>query len=160
MADLITDGFTKVWSVPTIANIAAPTTTELNAGTSLEGILTPDGLSGFQPSTAAVDTSALNSTFNTEIPGRVSFSNTLLRLKKQSQAADAVYNTLVYQYSTNIVIRRGMSAASAWATGQAIEVYPVQVAQVSNQDPAANTVQRYEIPLMFPSSPNLRAAVA
>lgn len=160
MADLITDGFTKVWSVPSISNLASPTTTELNAGTALEGILTPDGLSGFNPTTAAVDTSALNSTFNTEIPGRVSFANTLLRLKKQSQAADAVYNTFILNYTTNIVIRRGLAAATAWTSGQAIEVYPVQVAQVSNLDPAANTVQRYEIPLMFPSSPQLRAAVA
>ena len=33
MADIIVDGQTKVYYVPTISNIAAPTTAELNAGT-------------------------------------------------------------------------------------------------------------------------------
>lgn len=160
MADLITDGFTKVWTVPSISNISSPTTTELNAGTALEGLLTPDGLSGFQPTTAAVDTTALNSTFDTAIPGRVSFSNMGLTLKKQSQAADSVYNTLILNYATNIVIRRGVASTTAWTTGQAVEVYPVVVAQVANQDPAANTVQKYQIPLMPSASPQLRGAVA
>jgi hypothetical protein len=36
MADIIVDGQTRVAYVPTIANIAAPTTTELNAGTLLQ----------------------------------------------------------------------------------------------------------------------------
>lgn len=160
MPDLLTDGNTKVWSVPSISNISSPTTTELNAGTALEGILTPDGLSGFQPATASVDTSALNSTFNTAIAGRVSFSNTALKLKKQSATADAVYNTLIYGYTTNIVIRRGTTSSNAWTSGDKVEVYPVQVGQVANQDPAANTVQMYEIPLLVTTSPQLRGSVA
>jgi hypothetical protein len=46
--------------------------------------MTPDGLTGFEPSTADVDNSALNSTFDTKTIGRDSFSGTMLRLKKQS----------------------------------------------------------------------------
>lgn len=160
MADLVTDGFTRVYSVPSISNIAAPTTTELNAGTRLDTLLTPDGLMGFNPETAAVDTSALSSTFNTAQPGRVSFSGMALQLKKQSQAADAVYNTMIYNYATNIVVRRGVDAGTAWTTAQAIEVYPVVCGQVSNQNPEANTVQRYQVPMLPSTSPSLRAAVA
>src|SRR3954470_24971566 len=91
MADIITDGRTKVYLVPSITNIAAPTTAELNAGTAIEGLMTPDGLVGFEPETADVDNSALNSSFDTKWPGRASFSNTSVRLKKQA-GVDAVYN--------------------------------------------------------------------
>ena len=55
MADIIVDGKTRVAYVPTIANIAAPTTTELNAGTLLQSTLIPAGLEGFENSTAEVD---------------------------------------------------------------------------------------------------------
>jgi hypothetical protein len=49
MADITSDGKTRVYWVTSIANINAPTTTELNAGIDLTSTLTADGLSGFQP---------------------------------------------------------------------------------------------------------------
>lgn len=159
MADIVTDGKTKVWSVPSIANIAAPTTAELNAGTALEALMTPDGLQGFEPETADVDNSALNSTFDTKKSGRASFSNTMLRMKKQS-GTDSVYNTLVREYATHIVVRRGLTASTGWSAGQAVEVYPVECGQVRNLPPEANTVQRYEVPTKITTEPNLRAVVA
>jgi hypothetical protein len=73
VADIIADGKTRVAYVPTIANIASPTTTELNAGLLLQSLLTADGLGGFQPDTAKVDTSSLASTFSTSKNGRTSF---------------------------------------------------------------------------------------
>ena len=159
MADIITDGRTKVWSVPSISNLAAPTTSELNAGTSLEALLTPDGVVGFEPDTADVDNSALNSTFDTKLPGRAGFSGTALRLKKQA-GTDTVYNTLIRDYVTNIVIRRGTTASTAWASSDKVEVYPVQCGEVRNLPPEANSVQKYEVPAKVTTQPNLRATVA
>lgn len=159
MADIVTDGKTKVWSVPSIANIAAPTVAELNAGTALESIATPDGIQGFEPETADVDNSSLNSTFDTKKAGRASFSDTLLRLKKQS-GTDSVYNTLVREYTTHIVIRRGLASGDAWAANQEVEVYPSECGEVRNLPPEANTVQRYEVPVKITTQPNLRAVVA
>jgi hypothetical protein len=158
--DIITDGRTKVWSVPSISNIAAPTTAELNAGTALETIMTPDGLEGFEPDTADVDNSAMASTFDTKLAGRPGYSGTMLRIKKQSPTADTVYNTMVYGYNTNIVIRRGTASTTAWASSDKVEVYPVQCGEVRNVKPEANTVQRYEIPVKISTQPNLRATVA
>jgi hypothetical protein len=80
MADIIVDGQTKVYYVPTISNIAAPTTAELNAGTDLTSTLIPAGLEGFENSTAEVDNTSLASTFDTKLPGRQSFSGTGLGL--------------------------------------------------------------------------------
>ena len=159
MPDLLTDGRTKVYYVPTISNIAAPTTAELNAGTQLENIMTPDGLIGFEPDTADVDNSALNSTFDTKIAGRASFSNTSVRLKKQSATADTVYNLLVRDLAGYIAIRRGVTSTTAWTSADKVEVYPIVVGEVKNLPPAANEVQKYESPLKISTTPNLRATV-
>jgi hypothetical protein len=153
------DGRTKVYSVPTIANIAAPTVAELNAGVALDVLMTPDGLVGFEPDTADVPNSKLSSTFDTVTPGRASFSGTLLRLYKQS-GTDTVYNTLVYAFATNIVVRRDVTSTTAWTIGQAAEVYPVQCGEVRNLPPEANTDHRYEVITKITSQPNLRATVA
>jgi hypothetical protein len=159
VADSAYDGRVRVSSVPSIANIAAPTTAELNAGTDLSSLITPDGLVGFSPETADVDNSALNSTFSTTTPGRTSYSGTGLRLKKQS-GTDTVYNTLIYGYSTNIVIRRDVTSSTAWAASQAVEVYPVVCGEVSNADPAPNELHKYFVGMKISSQPNLRATTA
>jgi hypothetical protein len=158
MADIITDGKTKVYLVPSISNIASPTTGELNAGTSIEGIMTPDGLVGFEPTTADVDNSALNSQFDTVLPGRASFSGTLVRLKKQA-GADAVYNAYPRDTVVFVAIRRGTLASIAWAAGDKVEVYPAQTGERRNLPPAANEVQKWELVLKITSTPNLAATI-
>lgn len=159
MPDITADGKTRVYWVTTIANIAAPTTAELNAGISLQATLTADGLVGFKPETADVDTSSLASTFNTAVNGRTSFSGTMLRLKKQS-GTDTIFTTLVRDTAGYVVIRRSIAETTAWASSQACEVYPSLCGEVARMDPEPNTVERYEIPIKVTSTPNLRAAVA
>ncbi len=159
MADLLADGKTRVAWVPSIANIGAPTTTELNAGLLLQTLLTADGLSGFQPDTAKVDTSSLASTFNTAINGRTSFDSPMLRLKKQD-TGDTAYTTLIRDAAGYIVIRQSISQSTAWASSQAVRVYPVQCGEVAHVDVEENSLERYEVPLTVTSQPNLRAAVA
>lgn len=159
MADITADGKTRVAWVPSIANIAAPTTTELNAGMLLQSTMTADGLVGFRPDTADVDTSSLDSTFSTMVNGRTSFSGTLLRLKKQS-GTDTIFTTLVRDTAGFIVVRRSLAAGTAWASAQAIEVYPALCGEVARVDPEPNTVERYEVPIKITGSPSLRAAVA
>jgi hypothetical protein len=159
VADIVVDGFTRVAYVPTIASQAAPTTTELNAGILLQSVMTPDGLTGFEPSTADVDNSALNSTFDTKTIGRDSFSGTKLIFKKQS-GTDTVYNTLTRGTAGYIVVRRYIDNATAWASSQVVEVYPVIFGQTRNLAPTANTVTKWEVDTKITSSPSIRAAVA
>lgn len=159
MADITSDGKTRVYWVTSIANIAAPTTTELNAGIDLTSTLTADGLSGLNPDTADVDTSSLASTFTTNVNGRTSFSNTQLTLKKQS-GTDTIFTTLVRDTAGYLVVRRSVAQATAWTTAQGVEVYPALCEEVSRMDPAPNTVERYAIGLKITASPSLRAAVA
>ncbi|WP_346536942.1 hypothetical protein [Micromonospora sp. DPT] len=159
MPDITADGKTRVSWVPSIANINAPTTAELNAGMLLQSTLTADGLAGLRPETADVDTSALDSTFNTNVNGRTSFSGTMLRLKKQT-GTDTIFDTLVRDAAGYLVVRRSVASSTAWASAQKCEVYPALCGEVARVDPEANTVERYEIPLKITATPALRAAVA
>jgi hypothetical protein len=159
MPDITSDGKTRVAWVPSISNINAPTTTELNAGMLLQSTLTADGLAGFRPETADVDTSSLDSTFSTMVNGRTSFSGTMFRLKRQS-GTDTIFSTLTRDTAGYVVIRRSLAASTAWASAQPVEVYPALCGEVARMDPEPNTVERYEIPLKITSSPALRATVA
>lgn len=159
MPDSLADGRTRVAWVSTISNINAPSTAELNAGTLLHSLMTPDGLIGFEPDTADVDTSALDSTFDTKIAGRGSFSGTMLRLKKQT-GTDSTYNLLVRDLAGYVVVRRDIAAATAWASTQAVEVYPAVLGEVRNLPPEGNSLHKYEVPVKVSSTASLRAAVA
>jgi hypothetical protein len=145
--------------VTSISNPAAPTAAELNAGTNLTSFMTPDGLVGFEPDTADVDTSALDSTFDTKVAGRAGFSGTLLRLKKQT-GVDAIYNALVRDAAGYVVIRRDITASTTNTAADKDEVYPSVLGEVRNLPPEANSLHRYEVPVKISSTPFLRATVA
>jgi hypothetical protein len=159
MADITVDGTTRVAYVPAIANNAAPTTAELNAGILLQSILTLDGLMGFEADTQPVDTTSLASTFNTKNIGRDDFSNTALQLKKQA-SGDTAYTTLVRGTAGYIVVRRYIAESTAWASSQAVEVYPIICGQTKYVTPAANEVAKYQVPVFISLPPTLRASIA
>ncbi|HTI26187.1 MAG TPA: hypothetical protein VL652_34680 [Kutzneria sp.] len=161
MADVLTDGNTRVAYAPTISNIAAPTTTELNAGILLQSVLTADGLVNFESSTDKVDNTALNSKFSTAVPGRPSFGDTRLRLKKQA-SGDTAYSTLITATAGYIVIRRDVAETTAWTSTQPVEVYPIICGEVSLLPPDGGnqSVRKYEVPVIISAQPNLRAVVA
>lgn len=153
MSDLGFDGMVKVAFVPTIASMAAPTVAELTAGVDLEGRLQPDGLS--TPSdTARVDTSKLNSTYNTNRAGRRSFDG--LRVKyirgTETEATD-VEDALVYLASGYLVVRRGVVATTNWAAAQQVEVYPVQCLQPNPDDPTPDGLQAVEVQFAMTGDP-------
>jgi hypothetical protein len=161
MADIIVDAMTRVYYVPTIANIAAPTVAELNAGTMLTTTLIPAGLEGFENSTAEVDNTSLASDFDTKLPGRKSFSGTGLVLKKQD-GTDTIFNLLsVPNTNGYIVIRDGVATATAWTIADKVEVHPIRTAtHVMIGRGEANSLLRYRIPTPITSQPNLKAVVA
>jgi len=159
MADIIVDGTVKVAFVPTVTVLAAPTVAELTAGDDIDTFITADGLIGYEPETAEVDTTALSSTFDTKRAGRASFSGTMLRIKKQT-GTDTTYDTLVRSTEGYIVIRRYVAASTAWAAADKVSVYPIQCGETKELAPEANTTARYEVPTMITLEPELRAVVA
>lgn len=157
MTDIIVDGKTKVTFV---AGAAAPTSADsaatIGGGTDLQSMLVPTGLEGFEGSTAEVDSSALDSTFNTNLPGRTSFSGTNLVLKKQD-GTDAVFDTLsVAGTSGTLYIRDGVDSDTDWATGDDYEAYPVKTGEFNYVGRGeANSVLRYRVPTPI-SAPRVR----
>ncbi|MFV2094821.1 hypothetical protein ACFHW1_04930 [Micromonospora sp. LOL_014] len=160
MADVFADGNVRVAFVASIANIAAPTVAELNAGILLQSTLTADGLVGYEATTAEVDTTSLASTFDTKNIGRDAYSGTMLRLKKQTVGADTIRSTLTRATTGHIVIRRGIAETTAWAASQQVEVYPIICGRRKELAPEANTVMRYEVPTMVSAPPEPDAVVA
>ncbi|NUP49011.1 MAG: hypothetical protein HOW97_17150 [Catenulispora sp.] len=157
MSDLYVDGNLKVSFVPAIANIHAPTTTELNAGTGLETYITPTGLQ-IKATTASVDTSNLASTFTTQGVGRRSFAITV-EMKRQSPT-DTAYNLVPYRTSGYLVVRRNLTSATAWASGQNVEVYPVVTGERELAPPVINEVQKFVSSMMVTTDPDTAAVIA
>ncbi|GAA5033184.1 phage tail tube protein [Streptomyces siamensis] len=159
MSDLINDGMTRVYWVPSIANINAPTVAELNAGQDFTPRITPDGLK-VDPSTADVDTSSLASTFDTKTVGRIGYDNELTFKRGTTGAEDLPYTTLRYGVSGYLAIRRGVAYTTAWATSQKCEIYPTVCGEPQNVAPAGNEVMKFVSPMKVTSAPATAATVA
>lgn len=155
MADLLSDGMIRVFYVPTIANINAPTVAELNAGLRLDDHMTPDGLN-VEPDTEAVDNSKLSSTFGTSQAGRRSFSGSITYINTTPRILESV---LVYQATGYLVVRREVASSTAWAAAQKAEVYPIQFGEPSRMY-GPNEMQRRDVPAMFTADPATDATVA
>lgn len=159
MSDLINDGKTRVVWVSSIANINAPTTTELNAGSDFTARITPDGLK-IDPSTADVDTSSLASTFDTKTVGRVGYDTELTFKRGTTAGEDLPYTTLKYGVSGYLVVRRGVAYDTAWAASQKAEVYPITCGEPQNVSPAANEIMKFVSPMKVTAPPATAATVA
>ena len=157
MSAVIIDGRVRVTFATAIANQAAPTTTELNAGTALEGYLTPDGLN-IGMSTGSVDTSNLGSTFTTQRAGRKAPTMTL-RFQHDSPT-DTPYNLLPYRTVGFVVVRRGVDKTTAWTSGDKVEVYPIETGEPTQISPAPDSTWDFESPVSVTADPTTRAVVA
>jgi hypothetical protein len=159
VVDSTADGRIRIFSVVSIANIAAPTAAELTAGVDLTNFIPPGGLTGFQAETEGVDNTKINSVFNTQLPGRVSLGGPRIRFIKQV-GSDAIWTLFTYGFVTNIVIRQDYTYATAWTAAQQCRVYPITAGEFSEVDTAPNEMHSWEIQV-FPSTAfNQRAVVA
>jgi hypothetical protein len=162
MPDIQVDGQTRVSYFPTCANIAAPTVAEIQtAGTYLSDTLIMAGLEGWESSTGEIDATALSSTFDFKLPGRISFTGTALVFKKQS-GTDTIFNLLSVPGTNGFIgIRDGSAATTSFATSDKVEVYPVRTAtHVMLGRGEGNSLLRYRVPTMISGLPNLKAVVA
>lgn len=159
MADLISDGNTKVAWVTSIANINAPTAAELTAGSDWTQRITPDGLKT-DPTTADVNTSSLASTFDTNQPGRTSYVCEVTFKRGTTPQEDQPYTTLIKGTTGYLVVRRGTAFATAFATGDKVEVYPIACGEAQNIAPTANEVMKFMSPMKVTSDPATHATVA
>jgi hypothetical protein len=161
VATITLDGKTRVTWVATaddIADIDAPTVAELNAGTDLQQYITPDGLA-FPATTGKIDNSNLGSTFTTQTNGRRSF-DPMIKFHRTSPTADVVRTIMVYGATGFIVIRRGVLKGTAYAAGQEVQVYPVEIGEPSIPASASEQNWDMEVPMTVSDDPSTLATVA
>jgi hypothetical protein len=159
MAKYANDGMIRFDFVVTIANKAAPTVAELNAGTPLTSWMTKDGLT-VPSGQNFVDDSALSETFDAQVVG--SFGGPLaLTMKRDGVPAnDVAWNLIVYGLIGFGVVRRGVATATAWTIAQKAEVYPLMWHEPVPQQTASNEQGRFNAQAAVTSQPNLKATVA
>ena len=152
---------TTIW-VPTIANIKAPTLTELNAGTDISKYVMLGGWS-FEPSQDTVSDQRENAVQDFGAPGRKSagdisievIDNTNTEHKEQNEAV-----TLMHEGASGYIVRRrGMATDAPLAVGQKLTVVSVTCGEKQVINPDANTMIRSEIPL-FAKAPGWESETA
>lgn len=157
MSAVIIDGRVRVTWTAAIANVAAPTVAELNAGTALEQFIRPDGLD-IGMATGGVDTSNLGSTFTTMRAGRK--KPTITIGFHHDGPTDTPYNLLPYRTVGFITVRRGVDRTQAWATSDKVEVYPVETAEAVQIKPGPDSTWDFSSEMFVMADPNTRAVVA
>lgn len=161
MADIIGDGKERWDIVTSIANTAAPTAAELNAGVRISQWMTKDGATGFVADTADAPTSSKESTFQTAVNGMISLNNPRFRLKRQTPVgSDAAFAAMPTDGTAFAVRRNSVAAATTYSTGQPVDVFPVQFSQKAKVDQADNQPELYEVPVKITLQPKFDVAVA
>ena len=138
MAVVPIDGRVIVGFATTIANISAPTVTELTTGsTRLETFITPDGLV-VNPSTGKVDVSNLGSVANAARAGRINWD--LKVTFHHDGTTDTAWNLFPYRTAGYLWVRRGIAQATAVASTQKLSVWGVETGEPDEVDPKPDGV--------------------
>jgi hypothetical protein len=159
MADMLNDGQIKCVFVPSIANIAAPTTAELAAGTALECLITADGLD-IKVGEATVSIPKLCETSVSEAPGRTTYGMTLTMVRKTVTVEDVAWTVLLRGTTGYLVLRYGVPYATAFAAAQKVQVFPGKAGERQPQKPEQNGATKFMSQWFVSSQPNLDAVVA
>lgn len=157
MAVVIIDGRVRVTWATAISNLAAPTTTELNAGTALQSYITPDGLN-IAASTNGVDVSNLGSTFTTMRAGRRAFDISVVF--HHDGTSDVAFNLFPYRTNGFIVVRRGVDVTTAYASTQKVECYPLECGECTETPPQPDGTWDFTVPFFLTTDPQTRSVIA
>lgn len=159
MADMLNDGNIKVTYVPSIANISAPTTTELTAGTDLECLITADG---FQPTVneEVVSVPKLCETISAEAPGRATHQIVLTMVRQDESAEDVGWTTMLRGTSGYLVVRYGVAYDTAYAVSDDVQVFPGKSGERRPQPPEANGATQFQSQWYVSAQPDMDAVVA
>lgn len=159
MTDMLNDGNIKLYYVPTIANIAAPTVAELDAGTSLECLVTADGLA-VSVDEEVVSIPKLCETNTSQAPGRATYGITLTIARQDTEAEDVGWTTLLRGTAGYLVMRYGVDHEQAWAADDKVQVFPVKFGERRPQQPEANGATLFQSQAYVGKEPELDGVVA
>lgn len=145
MSKYSAEGKVRTYYVPTIANIAAPTVAELNAGTNLTTWTPRDG---FNPSINQnmVDISSLADQYDSTTPGSEGGPITLTFFRDDTPANDTAWNLFAAGgLSGYYVVREGPLATVAWTIAQKAQVYPFTAHKPTPLPTTTNEPRKFQV---------------
>ncbi len=157
MARYANDGMIRIQVVASIANIAAVTVAEYNAGTDITNFVTKDGLT-VPANQNMVPNSSLAERFDSEVVG--SFGGPVTLTGIRDNTTDTFWDLVVWGTETHLVVRRGIATATAAAAAQKIEVLPIQWHEPIPVQTASNEQGRFTATAAVRSQPNYKAVLA
>jgi hypothetical protein len=154
------DGKIRIQWVPgTALSVSSPSAAAITAGTRLDQQVTKDGLT-VPADQNNVDVGVLSDTFDAQVPGSFGGAIEMTGTRNDVDANDTFWNLCVYGTAGFIVVRRGPTAATAFAASQKVEVYPVIMHEPVPAQTGGNTVGQFTISFPVSSQPNLKATTA
>jgi len=154
MARYVPEGTVEVWLVISISDAAAPTASELNAGTDLTGQMIGDLVLPFEGSTA--DASDTSSRFNKTAPGDFGGAPGSFTIHKEKVLnTDTVYTALARDVAGYLAVaHRGLATTAVWAIGDDVDIWPITVLSREIQY-ARNTTLRAGIQVAITDVPDI-----
>ena len=163
MARLASEGNVKVWKVPTIADLEAPTAVEINAGEDLTPYMPTQGVDiTWTQNNASL--AMLDESFVAEVVGTESATITLTGVRDDE--SDDFFDAFERGENFYLVIARfgfsgsGSGGAQEPAAADVCEVYPCQSHRPVPMAPAENEFQQAMCTLAVTDTPVLDAVVA
>lgn len=159
------DGNVKVVLVPAIANLTAPTLTELNAASAVDisCYLTSDGWAATADQ-ATISDERLCSTQVFGQPGRKTLGLSLTVIDNTNSANEAEFNeavdTLVEGVQLYAVYRAGLPFDQPFAAGDKVRIWPFKPGMKQEVPPEANSVLKATYPTFITADVNAPVAVA
>ena len=161
MGKRLTDGNTAAWFAPLVASISAPTVAEITAagGVILHYTVTDDGL-GITFDEGTVEGNVLASTQDNEAPGRSKASIELTSYRDSTALSDRMWSVMTRNTAGYLIVRRGVTAATAVAAAQKVEVYEVTCGERKPMAPERESYEKVNLKLYASGTYNIEATVA
>lgn len=135
-------GKTKIFFVPTIASLSAPTAVEVNAGTELTPQLAE--INGFDFTNTPIDTPDMSQAFVSKIPGEDTVGDSNMSFYELT-GSNPIATALAKGTTGYVVIFYGGIAGATPAAADKAQVWPTIVASNSKRYTVANEAAMYQV---------------
>lgn len=164
MPRMIDLGVTKYSWVPTIANIAAPTTTELTAGKDISQYVVTTTAVG-PTASDTVNERSVTDTSNAVVPTVGNYEGNLVLFRDYTAGVPTTGTDVMETFSAAGVVgylvrRLGKPATDAFAAADKVEVYKFMTDTPQPHGGAGDGYLKLTVPLLQQGSFNIAAAVA
>lgn len=157
MSRRVYEGTMNVYFATDVADVSAPTVTEITAAVDITCDLSKDGIAP-NISTNNVDIAALCETFDATIPG--SFGADFQLTGFRDDTTEALWDLAIYGTAGFLIIEYFGEPGVLPEAGDKVGVWPVTMNQKSPANSAANTAQMFTVPFNVTAQPDLDAVVA